>query len=318
MRAAVARLVTAGWVAVLVGCGSDENDTNVFVGVTPTPKAGERTATPVASATPDDTPTGDVATSTPTVAATASSAAMPSVTATPGATATPGPGTPTTSAAATPVPTATAGGPIDADVRRIADDILPFLVNTTLLTGGSIRARTVVPALRTDPCPDGGTRDDDEEAPARTLTFHACRVVDALGSFEFDGQVVITIGGFEGGGIAFDFTVTDLATSHAVAFLGTLTLEIDDDGFLLNGPLAVTTPEGNFTLVANDVTINASRKIIAGAGSVTDDADNFGLQTVAFAVTRRGAASNLTVTFDDATVRTYTLDLATGELPQTS
>jgi hypothetical protein len=75
---------------------------------------------------------------------------------------------------------------------------------------------------------------------------------------------------------------------------------------------------GSKTLISDDVTINANRKIISGSGSITDGADAFGFETVAFAVTRRGAASNLTVTFDDAAVHTYTLDLATGELAQTS
>ena len=51
---------------------------------------------------------------------------------------------------------------------------------------------------------------------------------------------------------------------------------VDDDGFILDGPLAVSTPEGNFTLDADGVTINSNRKIVSGAGSVTDDDDNFG------------------------------------------
>ena len=57
---------------------------------------------------------------------------------------------------------------------------------------------------------------------------------------------------------------------------------------------------------------------MSGAGSLTDDDDNFDLATVAFVVTRRGAASDLTVTFDDGGVHEYTLDLATGALTQTS
>ena len=298
-------LLVAALTLAIAGCG-DPNDTTVVVGVTPTPDGGARTATPLRTAT--------VAAPTPTPIATAVGPTATSG----GATATVVAATPTTSATAgTPGPTATPG-PVDADVQRIADDIVPFLANTALLTGGSIAASSVDAATKTDDCPDGGTRIDDEKFPTRRLTFGACGVADALGSFQFDGTVAITLGGFDGGSIVFDFTLTDRATSHAVSFAGTLALTVDNDGFVLDGPLAVVTPEGDFTLHADAVTINANRKIIDGAGSVTDDGDNFGLATVAFEVVRRGAASNLTVTFDDQRVQTFTLDLETGELAPTS
>lgn len=306
----VAYLFAVALVAGVAGCG-DTNDTNIFFGATPTPDDG-RTPTPGRTSTAVATATAEEPTPAATVIATATAAASATVV---GATPT---ASPTPARTATPAPTATPQGSVDADVQRIAADIVPFLGHTDLLTGGSVDALTVVQALKTDGCPDGGSRLDDEGFPARTLTFEACRVADELGSFEFNGTVVITLGSFDGGSIAFDFTLTDLATSHGVAFLGTLSLTVDNDGFILNGPLAVSTPEGNFTLNADDVTITANRKIVSGAGSITDDADNFGLQTVAFVVTRRGASSNLTVTFDDSAVHTYTLDLATGELAQTS
>jgi hypothetical protein len=290
----------------IAGCG-DPNDTNIFIGATPTPGDGVRTATPARTAT--------TALATPTPVATAT--AGPTVTF-PGETVTAVTPTPTTNATAgTPGPTATPG-PIDAEVQQIAADTVAFLANTALLTGGSIDASAVGAAAKSDGCPDGGTRGDDEKFPTRTLTFTACAVTDALGSFQFDGTVAITLGGFQGGSIVFDFTLLDRAASRAVDFAGTLALTVDNDGFILDGPLIVTTPQGSVTLNADDVTINANRKVIDGAGSITDDADNFGLQTVAFDVVRRGAASNLTVTFDDQRVQTFTLDLATGELTPTS
>lgn len=308
----VGGLVAAALAVALGGCG-DTNDTNVFIGATPTPGSDGRTATPIRSSPPTPIATGDAPTATPTaVVATATVGPTAS-----GAGVTPTP-TATPARTATPAPTATPQGAVDADVQRIAADVVPFLAHTDLLTGGSVQARTVGEAAQSDDCPDGGSRLDDEGFPARTLTFAACAVSDQLGSFAVDGQVVITLGGFDGGSIAFDCTLTDRATDHAVHFRGTLTLTVDNDGFILDGPLAVTTPEGNFTLNADQVTITASRKIVSGAGSVTDDDDAFGLSTVAFVVTRRGAASDLTVTFDDGAVHEYRLDLATGELTQTS
>lgn len=314
MRArGVAPVVAAALLAALAGCG-DSNDTVIVGGgPTPPPTGAVRTATPQQATTAP----------TPTVIATAT-AATTAVEETPtpiGATAT-----------ATPVPTATPGSAVDADVQRIAADVVPFLANTTILTGGSVSALTAAnapvvraaatesgaAALKSDPCPQGGTRVDDEGFPARTLTFQACDVSDQLGSFEFDGTVVITLNSFDGGSIAFDFTLTDRAANHAVHFSGTLPLTVASSGFQLDGVLTVSTPEGDFTLHSNKVTISAERKVVSGSGTITDDADNFDVATVAFVVVHGGASANLTVTFDDDSVHGYTLDLATGALTQTS
>lgn len=302
-----AYLAAAALVAA-AGCG-DTNDTNVFIGATPTPQSGDRTATPARSATPT------AGQPTPGAVSATATAIVPTATVV-GASPTGVVSSATPTPAATPASTATPSGAIDADVQRISADIVPFLANTDLLTGGSTNASAVVQAQKTDACPAGGSRLDDEKFPARTLTFEACAVADLLGSFEFNGQVVITLNNFEGGSIAFDFTVTDRASSRTVGFVGTLPLTVESDGFVLNGALTVATPEGGFTLNSDDVTITANRKIVSGAGSITDDGDNFGLQLVTFVVTRRGASSDLTVTFDDSAVHTYTLDLATGELLQ--
>ncbi len=312
MRASVRTyLLAAALVAGLVGCG-DTNDTTIVVVEEPgTPTGAVRTATPAASPTPLATATsGQGPTAIATVTATRVAA------------------TPTSGAStATPAPTATPAGTINPDVQRIAADVLPFLAHTDLLTGGSIDALTAaspprapggtvgrhLAALRSDPCPDGGARDDDEEFPARTLTFVGCVVSDQLGSFRFDGEVVITLMGF-GGSIAFDVTLTDQAASRAVAFAGTLPLTVESDGFVLDGPLAVTTPDGGFTLRADEVTIDGNRKIISGSGAISDDGDDFDIATVAFVVVRRGAAAELSATLDDASVEDYILDLESGEL----
>jgi hypothetical protein len=300
----VTYVVVAALALAVVGCG-DSNDTNIVIGeepTFPTPTSVIRTAT----RTP--TPARTTIVPTPVATVTTGDGATPSA---------------TTTAESTPAPTATPGGSIDADVQRIAADILPFLTNTALLTGGSTSALTVanapiVDAVKTDSCPDGGSRVDDEGFPARTLTFNACDVSDTLGSFEFDGQVIVTLSSFGGGTIVFDFTLTDRATDHAIDFSGTLTLTVASGGFVLDGPLTVSTPEGGFTLNNNHVTVNANRKIVSGSGTVTDDDDNFDLQMVAFVVTNGGAASSLTVTFDDSSVHTYRLDLETGALTQNS
>jgi len=302
----------AGALAALVlvaGCG-DGNDTNITIGEgTSTPSA--RTPTPVKTAT------------------------VGAKTATPGATATPvltvNEITPSPSGAGGPTPTATAspaGGNINADVQGITSDLLPFLSSTALLTGGSTSALTAgaafgetatsIEAVKTDSCPDGGTRVDDEGIPVRTITLTACKVSQAsLGHFQFDGTIVITLNPIGQSSIQFAFTSIDIDhNNHQVQFSGTLVLTLSGSNFVLNGPLTIMTPEGNFTLNATNVTINSDRHLISGSGSISDDSNNFTVDTVAMTVAQGGATASFTVTFDDQSVHHYTLNLTSGELTQ--
>ena len=119
--------------------------------------------------------------------------------------------------------------------------------------------------------------------------------------------------------INFNFSSTDLDHSnHKVEFSGTLVLTLSGSNFVLNGPLTISTPEGNFTLNATNVTIDSNRKLISGSGSISDDSNNFTVDTIAMTVVQGGATATFDVTFDDQSVHTYSLNLTSGELTQTS
>ncbi|MBI3770703.1 MAG: hypothetical protein HY271_19720 [Deltaproteobacteria bacterium] len=211
-------LVALSFVA---GCG-DSTNTDITLGDEPTPTpATARTATPVVGRT-----------------------ATPVATATPGTVA-------TATTGSNPTPTATPGSSVDADVQAVVSDLLPFLTTgPTLLSGGSASALTAgsaaiitsVEALKNDPCPDGGSRVDDEGLPVRTITLTTCRVSDPqLGSFEFDGTITITIS-LQGCSIDFDFTSKDLLNNdHTVHFSGSLTGPPQLSGFVLDGQVVVAT-----------------------------------------------------------------------------
>lgn len=311
MRVPVSTYVIASALVALTlvaGCG-DSNDTNIIIGDEPTPTGGVLTATPARTPTPGATTTTGAATPT-------TSGATPSATASGGS----------------PAPTATPGGAVDADVQTVTADILPFLASTALLTGGSVSTvaaanaplavasgmtRKSVEAVKNDPCPDGGTRVDDEGVPVRTITLDACDVsAPSIGPFEFDGTVVITLTSLSGGTIDFDITATDLDTDDSVDFVGTLTLTVSSGNFVLNGPLVISTDAGDFTLNANQITIDSNRKLVSGSGSITDDDDSFDIDTIAMVIAQGGATANFTVTFDDSSVHTYTVNLQTGQITQ--
>jgi hypothetical protein len=299
----VAALVTLSFAA---GCG-DANDTNITLGDEPTPTA----ATPARTATPG----------------TATTAAR---TATPvdGVTETPSPAATPTTSGTEPTATATPGGAVDPDAQLVlAQDFLPFLLLApSAMTGGSVSALstsslTAAEADTVDDCPDGGTRTDDEGIPERNITLDACDVtVPQLGSFEIDGDITITFG-LTTATIDFDFTITDLATDHTVEFFDPLTATLQGGGFVLNGPMEVDTDEGTFTLNLDNVTIDSNHNLVSGSGTATgfqDFPENFGVSMVAMTIADGGQTANFTVTFTDASVHTYALDLQTGELTQTS
>jgi hypothetical protein len=181
-------------------------------------------------------------------------------------------------------------------------------------------ARTTADADSTDNCPDGGTRVETGPVTNETITLNACKVSQAqLGHFQFDGTIVITLNIIGASSIAFDFTSTDLDhNNHQVAFSGTLALTLSGSNFVLNGPLVISTTEGNFTLNATNVTIDSNRDLVSGSGTISDDDDNFTVDTIAMVVAQGGATATFTVTFDDNSVHTYSVNLTTGQITQTS
>jgi hypothetical protein len=310
------RLVLAALVAATLGmAGCEGEDVEVDVGPTPTP-APNRTSTPAGS-----TP---VRTATPIVSATpAATATVAGPTSTAGGpTATPG------------GPTATAGGPtasptpgtVNAEVTTTVGDLLPFFRVAGLTTGvGSASAqhaaRTSRPGIGTateaavsvDNCPDGGTRTQDDQLTSITVTLAACKFVDAeLGSFQFDGTITANL---LAGTAAFNVTTLDTINSRTVTFVGSVTgAPAGGGGFVVNGPVVLTTPQGTFTLTLDDLTVDGDGNVVSGGGTITDDDDNFDLASIQVTIRTGGLLADLLATFDDNSTAAFVVDLQNGEI----
>ncbi len=279
MRLALAILVAAAFGA---GCG-DGKDVAIDLSSTPTPGA-IRTATPAGS--------------------------TPVRTATPVATATPA-GT-TTGGAPTATPTP---GAVDSSVETTVGDFLPFFTIAGLTRGvGSAAAA----ATNVDNCPDGGTRTEDDQLTGVTVTLAACKFSDPdLGSFQFDGTITASLLSQTA---AFNVTTLDLNHNHTVTFVGSVTgTPTGSGGFVVNGgPIVLTTPEGKFTIHLQNLTVDGTGNVVSGGGNITDDDDNFDLQSIQITIQSGGATADLLATFDDSTTKAYVLDLKKGSITPAS
>jgi len=296
LRAAIAVIALMGAAA----CGDNDNTTIILDDSTPTVAA--RTATPAdgVTATPAANPTPTLTSAGPTNTSAG--------------------GTPTSTSGGTPASTPTPGGAVNAEVEAMVNDLVPFLTVGAGLSIGvdssALTAERRAEAVKVDNCPDGGTRTDDEGIPVKTVTLDACRVSDAqLGSFEFTGDIVINL---TAGTIDFDFTATDLANDRDVDFQGTLTGTPQSGGFVLNGPITVSTPDADFTLTFSNLTVNSDRKLVSGSVNATDDDDAFDVAAVNLSVNSGGQTANVLATFDDDSTQSYVLNLETGDLTPTT
>lgn len=307
------RLVMAVLVAAF-GAGCDGQDVEIDVFSTPTPGA-EHTSTPAGS-----TP---VRTATPVVSAT------------PAATATSGGPTATTGG-----PTSTAGGPtasptpgagIDASVQSSVDALLPFFTVAGLTTGvgsaGATQADAAAvgrgigvatqAAVSVDNCPDGGTRTQDDQLATVTVTLAACKFVDPdLGSFQFDGTITASL---LAGTASFNVTTQDLVNSRTITFVGSVTgTPTGSGGFVVSGPIVIGTPQGDFTLTLDDLTIDANGNVVSGGGIIQDDDDNFDLLSLQVTIRTGGLVADLLATFDDNSTAAYVVDLKKGDITPAS
>jgi hypothetical protein len=274
---------------MVVGAGCGDNDQTIFLGdQTPTPRV-----TPARTATP------------------AGATATAAITATPGD--------------ANPTPTATPGG-VASDAATITRTTLPFLtIGVGFITGVSSASaplsatRTLADAQQIDDCPDGGTREEENDGTFISITLDACRVSNPdLGSFEAEGTIDVDL--LEGT-IDFDVTITDLGTGDSADFVGTLqgTPNLLTGGFVLNGgPIDVFTDAGDFVLNFSALTIDGNGNLVSGAASAEDIDDVYDVQVVQMTVNAGGNTADVLVTFDDQTTATFLLDLKTGALTPTS
>jgi hypothetical protein len=304
-------LVVAVLVAATLGSGCEGEDVDIDVLGTPTPGA-QRTATPPGS--------------TPVRTATAVPTATPAATATPaGPTSTAGG---PTSTAGGPTATPTPGGAVDADVQAAVGDLLPFFTVAGLTTGVSSSSAAVQigrgigiatqAAVDVDDCPDGGTRTQDDQLATVTVTLAACKFSDPdLGSFQFDGSITASL---LASSASFNVTAKDLDTDRTVTFTGSVSgTPASGGGFIVNGgPITIATPQGDFTLTLDALTVDGNGNVVSGGGTLNDDDDLFDLLKIELTVTNGGASADLDATFDDDSTASYVLDLKKGSITPAS
>jgi hypothetical protein len=344
------RVVVAMLLFMTFGIGCDGEDVEVDIFDDPTPGAIETAtppgSTPIRTQAPAATPTPGTRTATPAgptptagAGPTATADAGPTATVDGSATATPGGPTATgpTPTSATPTstgptptgPTATATpGAVDADVQAVVRDVLPFFTVAGLTTGvgtttGTQRAAHAPPrgigvatqaAVTMDACPDGGTRTQDDQLTTVTVTLAACKFTDAqLGSFQFDGTITASLAAQTA---SINVTVQDLIDTRTVTFTGSVTgTPASGGGFVIDGgPITITTPEGDFTLTLDGLTVDGDGNVIAGGGTITDDDDLFELQQIVFTIRTGGLLADLVATFDDTSTTNFVVDLRTGAI----
>ena len=200
-------------------------------------------------------------------------------------------------------------------VQESVHALAPFLVFGFSFAGDVALAGSAAPAADDeDPCPDGGTRTKNFiSAGILRVAFNACRYSSAgLGRFEFGRGLLVN---FLRAQVSLSIKVTDLDTGNSVDFEGFFDfVPRAGGGFVGNGQdIVLTTPQGNFTLDLNQLTVDGDGHVIGGGGSIEDTSDNFSLQRLDFVVGTPPAAS-LTATFDDGSTKTYGLNLVTGTL----
>lgn len=217
-------------------------------------------------------------------------------------------------------PNACPGGGGGDGVQASVDAVVPFLAFGFAFVDdvGLAAAPAVAPAgVETSDCPAGGVRTKRELSGGGIIVigFDACGYSNpSLGRFEFEQSLAVNFFRAE---VALDVLVTDLDSGQSVEFDGSFTFAPrDGGGFVADGQdIVLTTPQGNFTLDLNALTVDGDGHVISGGGSIEDTDDNFDLQRLEFEVT--GAATGqLTATFDDGSTKNFALNLVTGSVTE--
>lgn len=218
-------------------------------------------------------------------------------------------------------PDACPGGGSGGDgVQESIDAVVPFLAFGFEFVGdvGLSASGAAAPAgVDESDCPDGGVRTKRILSGGGILVigFDECRYSNpGLGRFEFGQSLGVNFFRSE---VSLSVLVTDLDSGRAVTFEGSFTFAPrDGGGFVANGQdILITTPQGNFTLDLNALTVDGDGHVLSGGGSIEDTDGNFALASIAFQVTGPGTGQ-LTASFDDGSTKSFTLNLITGQLTE--
>lgn len=205
-------------------------------------------------------------------------------------------------------------GAASTGVQESVDALAPFLAFGFSFAGDVALAGSASPAADQEACPDGGFRTKGFISPGLLrVSFDACRYSSpGLGRFEFGQGLIVN---FLRAQVSLSVLVTDLDAGTSVEFEGFFEFEPrDGGGFIGNGQdITLMTPQGDFTLDLNELTVDGDGHVIAGGGSLEDTSDNFALARIDFQSTGAATAS-LTATFDDGSTQAYVLNLVTGAL----
>jgi len=209
------------------------------------------------------------------------------------------------------------------DVAQVTDALVPFLAlglsqvpNVSIGSAGSVRAAA------TENCEDGGSRTTNQSGVTVSVDFAACRVSQTgLGSFQFDGQIVVHLG-FPTSGVEFELSITDLGNGRLVDFDGTIQgTPRPGGGFSVNGgPIVVRQSEGGpevFRLTFNGLTVDGGGHVLSGSVEAEDTSNSFDLKTAEVEVENSSTATVHVVRDDDST-QDFTLNLDTGDLTPVS
>lgn len=221
------------------------------------------------------------------------------------------------------------GGGGGDGVQVAVDSVLPFLAFGFAFTSDVGLSSAVAPADEgTDDCPDGGTRTKLFLGSPEIIRigFNGCRYSNpALGRFQFDQGLIVNFFRFQ---VSLAVVVTDLDSGRVVHFDKFFEFEPRDGGGFIahlasdpnnpgtEGPIVISTPEGNFLLKLRDLEIDGDGHAVAGGGSIEEETSpgNFALQKLDFQVTNPVTTASLTATFDDGHVQTFVVNLLTGDV----
>jgi hypothetical protein len=209
------------------------------------------------------------------------------------------------------------GGGGQAAVESATDDVVPFFSLVVPQFPG-IEAASAGAGVEVDDCPGGGTRTKRDLVVQIQVQFDDC-VVDnpIIGSFELDGTVALNLQDAEVA-VALDIIQLDNG-NRLVNFDGFFDAAFGPNDTVIfdGGPVTIATPQGDFEMNFDQLTIDDEGQAVGGGATIEDLDDNFVVDMLDFTITSTNVAT-VVATFDDQSEETYTLNFDTGGLTPVS